>query len=91
MAKWMACHIQLVLEFYLVTQDTQNQVQQLKVENNDLSAVSVGLTVTMGNMTVGVHGYDNGDSFGASTDTDKAKDSGYNTAITWAMGNITLV
>ena len=41
-------------------------------------------------MTVGVHGYDNGDSFGASTDTDKAANSGYNTAITWAMGNVTL-
>ena len=60
------------------------------VVNNDLSAVSIGLKVTMGNMTVGVHGYDNGDSFGASTDTDKAANSGYNTAITWAMGNITL-
>jgi hypothetical protein len=60
------------------------------VENNDLSAVSIGIKVTMGNMTVGVHGYDNGDSFGASTDTDKAANSGYNTAITWAMGNVTL-
>jgi hypothetical protein len=60
------------------------------VKNNDLSAVSLGIKVTMGNMTVGVHGYDNGDSFGASTDTDKAANSGYNTAITWAMGNITL-
>ena len=60
------------------------------VTNNDLSAVSVGIKVTMGNMTVGVHGYDNGDSFGASTDTDKAKSSGYNTAITWAMGNMTV-
>jgi hypothetical protein len=60
------------------------------VVNNDLSAVSVGIKVTMGNMTVGVHGYDNGDSFGASTDTDKAANSGYNTAITWAMGNVTL-
>jgi len=60
------------------------------VTNNDLSAVSVGIKVTMGNMTVGVHGYDNGDSFGASSDTDKAKNSGYNTAITWVMGNITV-
>ncbi|MDB3954504.1 porin [Alphaproteobacteria bacterium] len=61
-----------------------------QVEHNDLSAVSIGIKVTMGNMTVGVHGYDNGDSFGASTDTDKAANSGYNTAITWAMGNVTL-
>ena len=41
-------------------------------------------------MTVGISGHDNGASFGASTDTDKATSSGYNTAITWAMGNITL-
>jgi len=58
--------------------------------NNDLAAVSVGIKVTMGNMTVGLHGYDNGDSFGAATDAIKAKNSGYNTAVTWAMGNITL-
>ena len=69
---------------------TVNAGTATQVENNDLSAVSVGIKVTMGNMTVGVHGYDNGDSFGASTDTDKAANSGYNTAITWAMGNITL-
>ena len=60
------------------------------VVNNDLSSVSVGLKVTMGNMTVGVHGYDNGDSFGHAGDADKATNSGYNTAITWAMGNMTL-
>ncbi|MDB9762144.1 porin [Alphaproteobacteria bacterium] len=69
---------------------TENAGTATQVQNNDLSAVSVGLTVTMGNMTVGVHGYDNGDSFGASTDADKAKNSGYNTAITWAMGNMTV-
>jgi hypothetical protein len=70
-------------------QSQQNRSDTQAV-NNDLSAVSVGIKVTMGNMTVGVHGYDNGDSFGASTDTDKAANSGYNTAITWAMGNVTL-
>ena len=58
--------------------------------NNDLASVSVGMKVTMGNMTIGVHGYDNGDSFGASTDADKAANNGYNTAVTWNMGNITL-
>jgi hypothetical protein len=67
-----------------------NSASATQVENNDLAAVSIGLKVTMGNMTIGVHGYDNGDSFGASTDTDKAKNSGYNTAITWAMGNVTI-
>jgi hypothetical protein len=61
-----------------------------QVQNNDLATASVGLKVTMGNMTVGVHGYDNGDSFGASTDADKATNNGYNTAITWAMGNMTV-
>jgi hypothetical protein len=69
---------------------TVNAGTGTQVVNNDLSAVSIGIKVTMGNMTVGVHGYDNGDSFGASSDTDKAANSGYNTAITWAMGNITL-
>jgi hypothetical protein len=58
--------------------------------NNDLSSFSAGIKVTMGNMTVGLQGFDNGASFGASTDDVKAKHNGYNTAITWAMGNITL-
>ena len=58
--------------------------------NNDLASIAGAIKVTMGNMTVGVHGYDNGDSFGASTDADKATNNGYNTAITWAMGNMTL-
>jgi predicted porin len=71
------------------SQSQQNRSDTQAV-NNDLAAVSIGLKVTMGNMTVGVHGYDNGDSFGASTDADKAKNNGYNTAITWAMGNVTL-
>jgi hypothetical protein len=60
------------------------------VTNNDLSAVSAGIKLTMGNMTLGFAGYDNGESFGASTDSQKASNSGYNIAATWAMGNITL-
>jgi hypothetical protein len=60
------------------------------VTNNDLSSFSAGIKLTMGNMTVGLHGYDNGASFGASSDAIKASNNGYNTAITWAMGNITL-
>ena len=60
------------------------------VTNNDLSSITAGIQITMGNMTMGLHGFDNGASFGASTDTDKANHSGYNTAITWAMGNVTL-
>jgi len=58
--------------------------------NNDLAAFSVGLKVTMGNMTIGVAGYDNGESWGASTDAVKAQSSGYNLAVTWAMGNMTV-
>jgi hypothetical protein len=61
-----------------------------QTSNNDLAAVSVALQVTVGNMTIGLAGFDNGESFGASGDADKAKNNGYNTAITWAMGNITL-
>jgi hypothetical protein len=60
------------------------------VTNNDLSAIGAAIQITMGNMTIGLSGFDNGASFGASTDTDKASNNGYNTAVTWAMGNITL-
>jgi len=60
------------------------------VTNNDLAAFSGAIKITMGDMTVGFSGYDNGDSFGASTDAVKAKNSGYSAAITYAMGNITL-
>ena len=41
-------------------------------------------------MSIGVQGFDNGASFGASSDDVKARHNGYNTAITWAMGNLTL-
>ena len=58
--------------------------------NNDLAAFSAAIKMTMGNITLGLAGYDNGDSFGASTDADKAKNSGYSVALTYAMGNITL-
>ncbi len=60
------------------------------VTNNDLAAFAAGIKVTMGNLAMGVHAYDNGDSFGASTDAVKAKDSGYTVSATYAMGNITL-
>ena len=60
------------------------------VTNNDLAAFAAGIKVTMGNLAMGVHAYDNGDSFGASTDAVKAKDSGYTVSATYAMGNITV-
>jgi len=65
------------------------QVARVSV-NNDLSAFSAGIKITMGDLTIGLHGYDNGASFGASTDDVKATNNGYNTAITYVMGNITL-
>lgn len=61
-----------------------------QANNNDLASFVAGMKVSMGNITLGVHAYDNGDSFGSSTDADKASESGYNVAATYAMGNITL-
>ena len=58
--------------------------------NNDLASFAGGLKVTMGNLAMGVHAYDNGDSFGASGDAVKAKESGYTVSATYAMGNITV-
>jgi hypothetical protein len=60
------------------------------VTNNDLSAVSAAIKITMGNMTIGLAGYDNGASWGASTDTQKANSSGWNSSIVWVMGNISV-
>ena len=61
-----------------------------QLTNNDLAAVTGAIKVTMGNLTLGAHAYDNGDSFGAAGDADKASDQGYNLAATYAMGNITV-
>ena len=61
-----------------------------KTTNNDLSSFTGGVKVTMGNLAMGVHAYDNGDSFGSSTDADKAAESGYTVSATYAMGNITV-
>jgi len=61
-----------------------------QVQNNDLSSVTAAIQLTMGNMTIGFAGFDNGASFGASTDADKANNSGWNSSITWAMGNMTI-
>jgi hypothetical protein len=58
--------------------------------NNDLSSVTAAIKLTMGNMTLGLAGYDNGASFGASTDTDKANSSGWNSSVIWVMGNMTI-
>jgi len=58
--------------------------------NNDLNSVTASIKVNSGNFTVGGHWYNNGDSYGASLDSDKAEDSGYTVAMEYAMGNITL-
>jgi len=58
--------------------------------NNDLAAIAAAVKVTMGNMAFGIHAYDNGESFGASTDAVKAKESGYTVMATYNMGNITV-
>ena len=41
-------------------------------------------------LAMGIHAYDNGDSFGSTGDAVKAKDSGYTVSATYAMGNITI-
>jgi hypothetical protein len=59
-------------------------------DNNDLSVFTAAVKVSMGNITVGAHLYDNGDSFGAASDADKASNSGYTVSMEYGMGNITL-
>jgi len=61
-----------------------------QANNNDLSSFTAGIKVAMGNISIGAHMYDNGASFGSSTDADKASEAGYNVAATYAMGNITV-
>jgi hypothetical protein len=58
--------------------------------NNDLNAVTGAVKVVSGNVTIGAHWYNNGDSFGASADAIQASDDGYTIAVEYAMGNITL-
>jgi len=58
--------------------------------NNDLSAVTGAIKIVSGNITIGAHIYNNGDSYGASADAIQAKDDGYTLAMEYAMGNITL-
>ena len=59
-------------------------------DNNDLSSFTGAVKVSMGAITLGVHAYDNGDSFGAASDADKAANSGYTVAMEYNMGNITV-
>ena len=58
--------------------------------NNDLSSFTGAIKMTMGNIAVGVMGFDNGDSWGQSEDADQADHSGYNVQATYNMGNISV-
>ena len=67
-----------------------NSRDTLQANNNDLSVMTAAIKLSMGNISVGAHVYDNGASFGSATDADKASDAGYNLAATYNMGNITV-
>ena len=58
--------------------------------NNDLASIAGAIKVTMGNIAMGVHAFDNGDSWGQSEDADKASHSGYTVMATYNMGNVTV-
>ena len=55
---------------------------------NDLSVITGTIRLTQGAWAAGFHMYDNGDSYGQSTDSTQASSSGWNTALTYTMGNI---
>ena len=58
--------------------------------NNDLASIAGAIKVTMGNMAMGIHAFDNGDSWGQSEDADQASHSGYTVMATYNMGNVTV-
>jgi len=64
--------------------------QTLVEDNNELSVFTAAVKVSMGNITVGAHMYDNGDSFGSASDANKAANSGYTVSMEYGMGNITV-
>jgi hypothetical protein len=57
---------------------------------NDLAATTGSIQITMGSTTFGIHGYDNGESFGSSADAVKAKDNGWTIGMNHIMGNISI-
>jgi len=58
--------------------------------NNDLSSFAGSVRIDMGNISMGVHAFDNGDSFGQAEDADKASHSGYTVMVNYNMGNISV-
>ena len=69
---------------------TGNGISTAGATNNDLSVVTGGIKATMGNITLGFHAYDHGESFGSVGQVNKASDAGYTVAMEYAMGNITV-
>ena len=57
---------------------------------NDLQVITGTIQLTHGDFTLGYMIYDNGSSYGKSTDSADASSSGQNVALTYNMGNITL-
>jgi len=75
----------------IISGNAQSQINgAAKIINNDLSSFTAAIKLTMGNMTIGFSGFDNGESFGASGDAKKAANSGYSSNVIWVMGNITV-
>ena len=69
---------------------TGNAKSTAGATNNDLSVVTGGIKATIGNITLGAHAYDHGESFGSVGQANKASDAGYTLAMEYAMGNITV-
>ena len=59
-------------------------------DGNDLNVLTGTIKLTQGAWAVGYHIYENGDSYGANTDSTKASSHGYNVALTHATGNIVI-
>ena len=71
------------------SQGTNNR-SGTQAANNDLSSFAGSIKVTMGDLSMGVHAFDNGDSFGSNTDADKASHSGYTLMVNYNMGNVSV-
>ena len=71
------------------SQGTNNR-SGTQAANNDLSSFAGSIKVTMGDLSMGVHAFDNGDSFGSNTDADKASHSGYTVMVNYNMGNVSV-
>jgi len=57
---------------------------------NDLNVLTGTIKLSQGAWTIGYHIYENGASYGVSSDTVKASSHGWNAALTHSMGNIVI-